>query len=166
MSDFFNGDAIQASRYWRKFEKLRAIEEKLGRKLLILKGDTILVEKLPPVEIKLPSGIIYSDAKSTHKGTMADSVTEFGIVLAVGPGQIFEDGSSYPCDSKPGDVVLLPGNVMWYSMFGHIAGYQNYTIGRLRDSQVPIWLTDYQMAFEALNGIHTDENPGPVHEDG
>lgn len=155
--DYFNGDAIQISRYWKKFEKLRAIEEKLGRKLLILKGDNLLVEKLPPVEIKLPSGLVLGEAKSTHKGTMADHVTEFGLVLAVGPGQVFENGESIPCDSKPGDVILLPGNTQWYSMFGHIVGYQNYTIGRLRDSQVPLWLTDYQMCFEALNGIHDDE---------
>lgn len=157
MSEFFNGDAIQASKYWRKFQKLAALEEKLGRKLLILKGDNILVEKLPPVEIKLKSGLIYSEAKSTHKGTMSDSVTEFGLVLAVGPGQQYEDGGLCPCDSKPGDVILLPSNTMWYSMFGHIAGYDSYSIGRLRDSQVPLWLTDYQMCFEALNGIHDDE---------
>lgn len=161
-TDFFTGDAIQASRYWLKFQKLRALEEKLGRKLLVLKGDMMLVEKLPPIEIKMPSGLVYGESKATHKGTMADAVTEFGIVLAVGPGQVYEDGTVQPCDSKPGDVVLLPGNVMWYSMFGHIAGYANFTIGRLRDSQVPVWLTDYQMAFEALNGVHDDETGQPA----
>jgi len=157
MSDFFNGDAIQASRYWKKFEKLRAFERKHSRQLLILKGDMLLVEKLPPIEIKMPSGLVYGTAKSTHKGTMADDVTEFGLVLACGPGQSYEDGTVIPPDSKPGDVVLLPGNVGWYSMFGHIAGYENYTIGRVRDAQIPIWTTDYQMTFEVINGLHDDE---------
>lgn len=153
--DFFEGSAIASSRYWEKFQRLRAAEAKRGRPLLMLKGDQMLVEKLPPVEIKLPSGIIYSGV-DTHKGTMADAATEFGLVLATGPGTMFEDGTEQPCDSKPGDVVMLPGNVFWYSMFGHLAPYHNYTIGRVRDAQIPMWTTDYELAFKVLNTPEND----------
>lgn len=149
-TEYFKGDAKGISRYWTKFEALRAAEKELGQ-LLILKGDMLLVEKLPPVEIKSAGGLIIGESKATHKGTMADAATEFGLVLACGPGQIFEDGSIQACDSQPGDIVLLPGNVFWYSMFGHIANYSNYTIGRVRDAQIPIWVTDYQKVFDVLN---------------
>lgn len=158
MSDFFNGDAIQASRYWKGAQRIRSFEKRHNRQLIILKGDMLLVEKLPPVEIKMPSGLVYGSAKGTHKGTMADDVSEFGLVLMAGPGQTYEDGTHAPPDSKPGDVVLLPGNVGWYSVFGHIAGYQPYTIGRVRDAQIPIWTTDYQMTFEVWNGLHDDND--------
>lgn len=151
-TDFFEGDAKAVSRYWDKFERLRAAEKEVGQ-LLILKGDMLLVEKLPPVEIRTASGLVVGNAQATHKGTMADACTEFGLVLAVGPGQLFEDGSLQACDSQPGDIVMLPGNVFWYSMFGHINNYANYTIGRVRDAQIPIWVTNYQKVFDVLNGV-------------
>ena len=147
MIEFFDGEAIEISKYFLKFQRLQ--EE--APNAMVLKGDTILVERLPPVEMKTASGIIIADAKS-HKMTSHDAATEFGIVLAVGPGQLFEDGKVQQCDSEPGDVILLPGNIQWYSQFGHIANYASYSIGRLRDSQVPIWFRDYRFAFEVLNG--------------
>lgn len=152
-SNYFDGDVRKTSRYWDKFRKLEEFEFHVAKcDLLKLKGDTMLVEKLPPVEIKLKSGLVYQGV-DTHRGTMADDATEFGLVLAVGPGQYFEDGTLQVPDSKPGDVILLPGNVFWYSQFGHLAGYEAYTIGRMRDSQVPMWFSDYRTAFEILNGV-------------
>lgn len=144
---FFDGDAIAASKYFKKFETLR--KEYPGA--MTLKGDNILVEKLPKVEMKTKSGLIMGTV-TTHKNTVADSLTEFGIVLMTGPGQLFEDGSTCECDAKPGDIILLPQSTFWFGLFGHITDYDPYSIGRLRDGQVPMWFTDYKKAFEVLNG--------------
>ncbi len=143
--EFFDGDVKEASRYLERFQRLA------GSGTLILKGDTILVERLPKVEMKSKSGLILGVDVKTHKDTSADSALHFGVVLMVGPGQIFEDGTIQPTDSKPGDVILLPGNTAWYSQFGHIQDYDPYAIGRLRDSQVGLWFTDYRKAFDILN---------------
>jgi co-chaperonin GroES (HSP10) len=117
-----------------------------------LKGDMMLVEKLPKIEKKTTSGIIIAST-STYKQTMGDADAEFGVVLMVGPGQILDDGTILQCDCKPGDVILLPGNVTWYSQFGHMSDYEPYTIGRLRDSQVGMTFTDYKRCFEVLNEV-------------
>lgn len=147
-------DALAESKYLKRFEALRKCVNHGNFDdvpPMTLKGDMILVERLPKLEMKTKSGIIIADAK-THKETAHDTATEFGIVLMVGPGQIFEDGSLQPCDSKPGDVILLSGNIYWYSQFGSLVDYKPYSIGRLRDSQVAMWFTDYKKAFEVLNG--------------
>ncbi len=157
MSEFFDGDALAASKYFKRFEKLR----KEYPELLTLKGDNILVEKLPKLEMKSKSGLILSANINTHKNTMGDALTEFGIVLLVGPGQFLDDGASIECDAKPGDVILLPTSVMWYSQFGHIADYESYSIGRLRDGQIPLWFKDYKKAFAVLNEVDK-----PVEVDG
>ena len=142
---YFDGDALAASKYFERFARLRE-----HRGLMWLRGDNVLVEKLPPVELKTKSGLILGSA-NTHKGTIADACTEFGIVLMTGPGLIGDDGEDIPLDCQPGDVVLLPSSTFWYGAFGHIAGYEPYTIGRLRDSQVPLSFTDYRKAFDILN---------------
>src|SRR5690606_31937900 len=127
MSNYFQGDAIEVSKYFHRFARLREAG------LMKLRGDNVLVEKLPPVEIKLASGLVMATDLGTHKNTLADAVTEFGLVLMVGPGQILDDGSTLEVACKPGDVVLLPQNTFWYSQFGHMAGYSALTIGRVRD---------------------------------
>jgi co-chaperonin GroES (HSP10) len=147
MSEFFDGDAIAVSKYFKKFQTL--LKECPG--IMTLKGDNVLVEKLPKVELKTKSGLIIGTS-TTHKNTVADSVTDFGLVLMTGPGQVFEDGSDCPCDAKPGDIILLPQGTYWYGAFGHISQYEPYSIGRLRDGQIPMWFTDYKKAFEVLNG--------------
>lgn len=142
----FDGDALRVSRYFKRFERLT----KEFPRAMELKGDQILVEKLPQVELKTKAGLIIGTA-TTHRNTIEDSTTEFGVVLMVGPGQFDETGQTIPCDSKPGDVVLLPGSTYWYGAFGHIADYDPYSIGRIRDSLIPMWFGDYQLAFKVLN---------------
>src|SRR3989304_625402 len=163
MTEHFNGDALASSKYFKRFNKLDKMKNEYTEayfRPMILKGDMILVERLPSVEMKTNGGIIIPDVK-THKDTAHDAQAEFGIVLMVGPGQVFEDGTTLPCDSKPGDVVLLPGNTAWYSQFGHMSDYGPYTIGRLRDSQVSLWFNDYKKAMDILNEpefVQTDWN--------
>lgn len=144
------------SKYFERFGRLNMFDP-----FMSLKGDMIMVEKLPKIERKTKSGIIIADHKS-YKDNFSDAEAEFGIVLMVGPGQVFEDGTVQPCDSRPGDTILLPGNVFWYSQFGHLADYEPYTIGRLRDSQVGLWFTDYKKAFEVLNGTENSKTENTI----
>jgi len=146
MSEFFTGDAVGSSKYLKKFRRLTL--EFPG--IMELKGDHLLVERLPAIEMKTKSGIILQGAK-TFRDTIEDTMTEFGIVLMTGPGQLDEQGNTFPCDSKVGDVILLPGSTYWYGAFGHIAGYEPYSIGRVRDTLIPMWFQDYKKAFEVLN---------------
>lgn len=145
----FKGDAVGISRYFHRFKKLMDDHPRC----MELKGDQILVEKLPKPELKTSGGLIIPGGVSTHKNTIESDTTEFGLVLMVGPGQFLEDGTTVPCDSKPGDVILLPGTTYWYGAFGHIADYDPYTIGRIRDGAVPMWFSDYKKAFEVLNDV-------------
>ncbi|UOF79036.1 cpn10 [Caudoviricetes sp.] len=150
MIKHFEGDAISISRYFTKFQKL--VTEHPGA--MELKGDQVLVERLPKPELKTASGLFIPSNVKTHRDTIESDSTEFGLVLMVGPGQYTDDGTTIPCDSKPGDVILLPGTTNWYGSFGHIADYDPYSIGRIRDSMVPMWFGDYKKAFEVLNGQH------------
>lgn len=153
-----NNEAVANSRYFERFKRLaqdaRGEEaEELGN-LMVMKGDMLLVERLPPVETKVKIGgldIIIADAK-THKETWKDQVAEFGIVLMTGPGQMLEDGTIIPPEARPGDVILLTHRVDWYSQFGALASYEPNTIGRVRDSEVSIFFTDYKKTFDILNG--------------
>ena len=153
----FTGDARAISRYFERFQRLVAagrVEspemEELGN-LMVLKGNTILVERLPRVEMKTSSGIIIPSTNG-YKETHADKVTDFGIVLMTGVGEVLEDGTRAEMEVKPGDVILLPNSVYWYSPFGTLKNYEANSIGLTRDSAALMVFTDYQKAFEVLNG--------------
>lgn len=141
---FFEGDAKKVSRYYERFQRIESA-------FMELKGDMILVERLPKVELKTASGIILPHDVKTYKDTHSDRTTDFGIVLMTGPGPIFDDGTTGSCEAKPGDVVLLPGNVSWYSAFGTMKDYEAYGIGMVRDAQIMMHFKDYIKAMEVLN---------------
>lgn len=151
------GDAREVSKYFKRFMKL---QEPVGQDLdgeplyedsLVLKGDMLIVERLPKIELKTKSGLILPHDVKTYRDTMADRVTDFGMVLMAGPGHVFDDGTRAPMDCKAGDVILLPGNVTWYSAFGTMADYEPFSIGLVRDAQVMMQFNDYVKAFEILN---------------
>jgi co-chaperonin GroES (HSP10) len=147
----FDGDALSSSKYYERFQK--------ARQFLNLVGDNVLIERLPKPDLvqRTKSGIIMpTSGVSTYKHTHADDVMEFGLVLAVGPGQhiIGEDGQLKVLATltKPGDVVLLTDNIEWYSQFGHMADYSANSIGRVRDANVMMFFSEYMKFIEALNG--------------
>lgn len=142
----FDGDALAVSRYYTKFKEIRGAYPPP----MSLKGDAVLVERLPPLELKKGSLIIAT--VDTHRDTMKDALTNFGLVLMTGPGQVFENGQVYSCQAEPGNIVLLPGGMVWYSQFGHIAGYETDSIGLVRDYQLNIVFDNYKKAFDILNG--------------
>lgn len=146
----FTGDALACSKYYQRFQK--AIQH------LRLVGDNILVERLPKpdLEQRTQSGIyLPTETNSKYKATMADDFMEFGLVLAVGPGQhiIGETGQLevLPTTTKPGDIVLLTDNIEWYSQFGHMADFTPHSIGRIRDANVMMFFSDYLAFIGALN---------------
>lgn len=141
------GDAREVSKYFKRFQRL--IDE--HHWTMNLKGDMLIVERLPKVELKTKGGIIMPHDVKTYKDTMSDRVTDFGIVLMVGPGHVFDDGSRAPMDCKAGDVILLPGNVAWYSAFGTMGDYTPFSIGLVRDAQIMLQFADYIKAMEVLN---------------
>lgn len=147
----FTGDGKACSKYFTRFAE--------AQQHLRLAGDNILVEKLPKpdLEQRTASGIILPTEKSSrYARTHADDLMEFGLVLAVGPGQhiIGETGQLeiLPCTCKPGDIILLTDNIEWYSQFGHMVDYDPNTIGRIRDANVMMFFSDYMAFIEVLNG--------------
>lgn len=170
MTEKFNGDALKTSRYYERFKKFIPTYETKQTKCkgdndmyftesvmkplpMQLKGDMILIEKLPKPELTHKVGnveLIIADAKS-HKETSRDAMTEFGLVLMVGEGHIFEDGTRAEMDLKVGDVILLPSSVVYYSQFAHMANYEQYTIGMMRAAQALLVFDDYMKAMEVLN---------------
>lgn len=156
MSEFFNGDAIQASRYWEAFQRLQNKEIEFACNLLRLKGDNLLVERLPKLEIGhkvegTNKTIFIPGEIETYKDTAGDKMTNFGLVLRAGPGDVSSDGSRIEMEIEVGAVVLLPGNVEWFSVFGHLKHYKQYTIGRVREAQIPMDFRDYLTVFKELN---------------
>lgn len=144
------GGLVEKSRYLKRFQKLASDAPGAFR----MEGDLLLIEALPKLEkeVTLAGGtkIVIADAK-THKQTHNDLAMEFGLVIMAGPGDIYE-GERLEMNCKVGEVVLLPGNVAWYSQFGSLANYEPYTLGVVRDASILVHLTDYEKAFEVLNG--------------
>lgn len=122
---------------------------------LRIEGDLIIVEALPKLEktVELSGGtkLIIADDKSYRSGHN-EKTMEFGLVLMVGPGDVTDDGGRFEMPVKVGDVILLPGNMTWYSQFGSLANYEPYSIGVTRAASVLIHFSDPGKAFEVLNG--------------
>ena len=68
-------------------------------------GDRVLIKRLEEAEQKTSGGIYIPDT--------AKEKPQRGEVVAVGPGQMTEDGKTLPMNVKVGDVVL----------FGKYGGY-------------------------------------------
>lgn len=142
----FKGDAREVSKYIKRFEKLAETS------FLELKGNLLIIERLPKVDMTTKSGIIIPSSIKGYRDTHADMVTDFGLVLMTGPGEVLEDGTHAAMETQVGDVILLPNNVHWYSTFGALADYEANTIGVTRDSHVLMTFKDYIKTFEVLNG--------------
>jgi hypothetical protein len=100
-----------------EFDKLH----EMGSSTFVLRGSTIIVEVLPPEEIKTASGIVYASPSDHKKGDSAGAHRiDIGRVLMTGPGYWNEgisDGhiaslGNVPAhyealEVKPGAIVLL-----------------------------------------------------------
>ena len=67
-------------------------------------GDRILVKREDAPDEKSPSGIIIPDTAKKEKSKM-------GVVVAVGPGRVSDEGKLLPMSVKPGSKVIF--NAGW-----------------------------------------------------
>jgi co-chaperonin GroES (HSP10) len=137
------------SKYLAKFQRLQSEAPESLR----VEGDLLIVEALPKLEKKVKLGdvdLIIADDKSYRAGHN-EKTMEFGVVVMAGPGDIADDGSRFEMNVKVGDVILLPGNMTWYSQFGSLIGYEPYSLGVTRAASVLINFPDPAKAFEVLN---------------
>lgn len=145
------GTLADKSKYAKRFARL----VETAPDSIHIEGDLLLVEALPRLEksVELAGGhkIIIADDKSYRSGHN-EKTMEFGLVLMAGPGDVLDDGGRAEMNVKVGDIILLPGNMTWYSQFGSLAGYEPLTIGVTRAASVLINFPDPARAFEVLNG--------------
>jgi chaperonin GroES len=66
-------------------------------------GDRVIVRALEEMEARTPSGLVIPDT--------AKEKPQLGEVLAVGPGELNDDGERIPLDVSVGDTVV-------YSKYG------------------------------------------------
>jgi co-chaperonin GroES (HSP10) len=137
------------SKYFAKFQRLLSEAPESLR----VEGDLLIVEALPKLEKTVDIGgkkLIIADDKSYRSGHN-EKTMEFGLVVLVGPGDVLDDGTRAEMNVKIGDIILLPGNMTWYSQFGALAGYEPYTLGVTRAASILINFPDPAKAFEVLN---------------
>jgi co-chaperonin GroES (HSP10) len=118
-------------------DAIRNAKTAAGEGGFVLPGNLLLVEKLPPAEIKTKSGLIISDTSKMQQNTIAGNAPVQVIVVALGEG--FEDeGESIPLDTSEGDILVVGDHsVKWLSTFPLI-GYQPDTLGLCSEDQTQI----------------------------
>lgn len=99
----------------------------MPKRLLEPVHDKILVKLMPPPETTT-GGILIPEKQR--------QLTPEGIVVAVGPGHLLQDGTRVPVCVKIGDKVLLPQSHPFYFDF------DQYVM--LRDEEVPAIIRDPQ----------------------
>ncbi len=139
-----------------EFKKLREMPE-----AFVLRGSTIIVEVLPPEEIKTNSGLIVASAHGHAKGNSVDAHRiEIGKVLMTGPGYWVEGtdedlverditGRYEPLEVQPGAIVLLAKYSTDY--LSHFPGISRPTGNKLAMIKMDSILAYYpsQEAYEA-----------------
>lgn len=128
------------SKYLARFAAL----QENGVSKYMLSGARVLVEILPPEEIKTASGIILS-APTTHKATAESYRAVVGIVLMTGEGYVDADGNDVPMDVSHGNVVLLNElGLKQFSQFPGVPDYTQNTIAMTSESEVQMRFKDMQ----------------------
>lgn len=137
----------------QEFERLR----QLGSEVFVLRGSVILVEILPPEELKTEGGLVFvTDSNQIVGGSLNQHRLEVGRVLMTGPGYWDEEKKEYePLEVKPGAIIILPQfSTQYISQF---PGLLKPTCNRLAtvrmDQVVGYYPTEeaYQRAKSVLN---------------
>lgn len=120
-----------------------------------LRGNRILVEVLPPEELKSAGGLLLAAPDSDHRSSLENNRASLAIVLVTGEGYD-DDGTDVPLDIKPGNVVLINAyGLRPYTNFPALSNYKRDEIALLRDSDVNcVWesVEAFQIYAEKLNG--------------
>lgn len=117
-------------KYLEVFKKLAASD-------IPLRGNRLLIEILPPVEVHTKGGLVVATSLADHRSTVKDNAADVGVVLAVGSGYYNENGDSVPLDIEVGNVVLITRyGLRLYSVFPGLDSYVADTIALARDSDI------------------------------
>ena len=144
---------MMESKYLSRFKRLSKEEYK---DLIVLTGNTLLVEVIKEEEIKTASGIVMAQV-SSYKMTAHDKKATFVRVLVAGAG-FYDDVTKepIPLDCEQGDILLVPkDSITLYSVFGGLAKYEQDTIGVTSEgaiiARIPNGLEGYNKLFAVLN---------------
>ena len=143
------------SKYLKRFKNLKGQTN--------LKGNLMIVEKIPEPEIKTKSGIILGDHTHKQLGTIRDQLPQFCIVLEVGPGYVDDAGNVVEgsMDVEVGNVVLLPDMALrQFSAIPGLLDYYHNTIALAKEDEVQMKfksIEEYQAYFDILNEEVKDE---------
>lgn len=118
------------SKYLERFKKLQ-----LGD--LPLRGNRLIIELLPKIEVKTKGGLVLATSLNDHRTTTNENQADVAIVLAVGEGYYGDDGEPVPLDIKVGNVILLTRfGIRAYSTFPGLSEYTADTIALCREADV------------------------------
>lgn len=139
------------TKYVNTFKKLTDSEE--AQKLFRLNGNRLLIEVLPPRELKTASGIIIAAPSGYDARATAEAFKPtLGVVLLTGPGYIDADGTPIDMDVKVGMVVMVADLGMRYlSQFPGLSDYTKNTIALITEG-------DVQMQFPSLEAYEAYED--------
>lgn len=129
--------------YLKTFDRVRTRKD-----LFTLKGNFILVEKLPDIEIKSKSGLILNAKLDKMQfNTLQENIPNACVVLEVGEGYVDDEG--LPIEGSmslaPGDVIILPKHAInYFSLFPALIEYMPNTIGLSKEDSA-------QFVFKGLD---------------
>jgi len=141
---------MMESKYLQKFMALRTDEAKA---LYRLQGARVLIEVLPPKEIKTASGIVLSAPRDHVKVTAESQQHLLGIVLLTGPGYIDSDGNPVDLDVVPGNIVMINElGLRYFSTFPGINDYTKNTLALTSEGDIQMIFPDMDafLKYEAL----------------
>lgn len=147
------------------------ILREMGQNTFVLRGSTLLVEILPPEEIKTKSGLIVAHTEDHVKGGSAKAHSvDIGRVLMSGQGywndgsvEVYDEAIGFhkihagyePLEAQPGAIVILPQ--FSTQLMSHFPGIQRPTGNRLAlvkmDQVLAYYPTQevYELAKQKLN---------------
>lgn len=133
--------------------------QKLPKMPATLRGNLILVEKIPEPEKKTKAGIILpSDNSHRQLNSIGADAPNFCIVLQVGEGYVSDEGTLVPdsMETKPGDIVLLPKlSIKYFSQFADLDDYKPDTIGIAKETEVQMLFRGEGEYLEYFNQLNT-----------
>lgn len=123
------------SKYYNLFQEVGKLQDKSFE----LIGNCLIVEKLPPEEIKSASGLIMAKGNQHVRDGLFDNLPAFYKVLLVGSGYYDDDGKTVPLNVQPGDIVLMgQHSVRQLSTFGPIVTDGTTIIGLAREEDISL----------------------------
>lgn len=141
-----NDDKVKS--YLPRFNKLKQLDPKPYS----LRGNLMLVEKLPEPELKTRGGIVLGgiiDNGSKQINGLGADIPQFCRILDIGEGYTDDDGNVIPnsMSVQPGDIVLINRlSIKYFSLFHTFFDYKPDQIGLARDN-------DIQMHFKGDEGL-------------